>query len=342
MRALTSALLLGAAIACAPATARAFCRTTTCSLPPDFDPTQGCVPAGLDRCTDGQGDTIKNIPLWWKSACAGYSVQKDASKYVSLADAEKSVADAFAQWSSASCATGKVGIDVQFLGPVTCADGTYKTGGPNQNAVIFRDAAWPHKSAAEQAAGVPSPEIALTTVSFDPFSGEIYGAYVEINNADHIVKPTTSPSGDTFDLNTVLVHEAGHFLGMAHSASHESVMYFADREGGGAGAHRTLSADDVDGICAAYPPGGARFVDPSVDPSGKVQATACDATPRHGFSSDCTASAKSGCSCRHVGRGGEGSGVAAVVTALGLAVARRRNLRRGALSERHALPRARS
>jgi hypothetical protein len=323
---LGSALVVAGIITLAPSAAHAFCRTTTCALPADWDPTQSCVPPGLTQCQDSQGDTIKNVPLWWKSACAGYSIQKDASKYVPLADAETTAANAFAAWTKTSCNGGTVGIDVRYLGSVACADATYKTTGPNQNAIVFRDASWPHKTDYEIAHNLASPEIALTTMSFDPTTGEMYGGYVEINNADYVVKPTNAPAGSTFDLATVLTHESGHFLGMAHSAAQSSVMYFADREG--AGTHRTLGADDIDGICATYPPGGARIVDTSVDSSGKVQATTCDATPRHGFASDCGSTTKtSGCACAAVGadtRWGGALGTFVAFGALGW-MARRRS-----------------
>jgi hypothetical protein len=58
---------------------------------------------------------------------------------------------------------------------------------------------------------------------------------------------------------------------------------------------RTLSADDIAGICAIYPAGEDRG--------------ACDPTPRHGFSSDCHVDKKdSGCTLR----GPVGGGVRAL------------------------------
>jgi hypothetical protein len=302
--------------------AHAYCRTTTCPLPADYDPTQGCIPPGLTSCTDSQGDAIKNIPLWWKSLCTGYSVQQDASRYVSLSAAENSIAAAFSAWTGASCSNGTPGISVSFLGPVACTDGSYKTSGPNQNALLFRDSGWTHRSQYEIANNLASPEIALTTMSFDPTTGEIYAGYIEINTADHVVVPTSNPTGNTFDLQTVLTHETGHFLGMAHSAARDSVMYFADREG--TGSHRTLSSDDVAGVCAAYPPGGARIVDTTVDPSGKLAATACDATPRHGFSTNCATDTKSGCACSSAPADAESGVLAFGIGAAICAFARRR------------------
>ena len=53
-----------------------YCRTITEPLPADFPQTEQCFePAG-------------SIPLWWSGACVGFSVQQDASKQVSWADAD--------------------------------------------------------------------------------------------------------------------------------------------------------------------------------------------------------------------------------------------------------------
>ncbi len=62
-------------------------------------------------------------------------------------------------------------------------------------------------------------------------------------------------SGDgafTYDFLTVILHEAGHALGLGHSLDPNAVMMpYADR----GGALRTLSADDIAGIQEIYGPG---------------------------------------------------------------------------------------
>ena len=75
---------------------------------------------------------------------------------------------------------------------------------------------------------------------------------------------------------------------------------------------RTLEQDDIDGICAAYPPG-------KLDPN-------CDPEPRHGFSTEC--SYDKGCCTVAPGRSnGRQSSRGALVVGLfmaGIAVGRRR------------------
>jgi MYXO-CTERM domain-containing protein len=60
---------------------------------------------------------------------------------------------------------------------------------------------------------------------------------------------------------------------MAHTHDPSATMWPAYTEG--STSLRTLSSDDVAGICAIYPPGGS--------------ICSCDPTPRHGFSAECAA-----------------------------------------------------
>jgi hypothetical protein len=72
------------------------------------------------------------------------------------------------------------------------------------------------------------------------------------------------------DLLSIMVHEAGHFLGLDHSREENAIMSAELSPGQ---VRTQLTADDEAAICAAYPP--AREV------------PACDPTPRGGFSSTC-------------------------------------------------------
>lgn len=57
-----------------------------------------------------------------------------------------------------------------------------------------------------------------------------------------------APVGGWYDLETVLLHELGHALGLDHSATTDSVMY-----AGYLGVRRFLTLDDVFGITILYP-----------------------------------------------------------------------------------------
>lgn len=266
--------------------AAAFCRTGTCALPANFNPSATrCSPPTEDTCLFDKM-SIRNVPLWWQPACVGFSVQRDAGKNATLVQFTAAVTAAFDAWSLASCAPSgqgsPVSISMRDLGPVACGDVGYHTDRPNQHVVVFRDKAWPHKASGDTS---PSATIALTTVSFDPSTGEIYDADIELNSAEHEIALTPATGTNVYDLESVLTHEAGHFLGIAHSANKQAVMYFEDE--GGSSKHRGLTPDDVSAICTVYPPDGRRPVDAQVDPSGVIAAGACDPVPRHGLSSAC-------------------------------------------------------
>jgi hypothetical protein len=58
----------------------------------------------------------------------------------------------------------------------------------------------------------------------------------------------SAPIGGWYDLETVLLHELGHALGLDHSATTDSVMY-----AGYLGVRRALALDDVYGVTILYP-----------------------------------------------------------------------------------------
>lgn len=265
----------------APASARAYCRYTT-STPAAWDPVaQGGCYAGNAASPD--------FMLFWSSLCVGYSIQQDASQYVTLADATTVAAQAFAAWSATSCSAGGApSIQAINNGSVACANVQYNTFQPNQNVIVFRDNGWPSDMDHD-----PS-NLALTSVQYyinyddstDLQNGQILGADMEINESDHriVVDPSTFDAGatgvDVYPLLLVMTHEAGHFLGLAHSASASAIMY--------ARYHATsvveLTQDDIEGICSTAVPGGLRLT----TNAGMIDAgTTCDPTPTNGFQSEC-------------------------------------------------------
>jgi hypothetical protein len=300
-----------------PSRAFGFCRTITAQIPADFDQTAECyAPAGA-------------IPLWWSNSCVGFSVQKDGSKAISLADATTHATAAFGKWMAASCpGGGNPSVTVSNEGPVACDLVGYSEVGPNQHAIIFRDTSWPHSD--------PYNTLALTTVTFDVDSGEIYDADMEVNTAQTQIVVNTAPGPNQYDFDTIITHEAGHFLGLAHTPI-ELAMMFARYNVGTLG----LTTDDIAGICAIYAPGGARAHD--FDSGTHIeavssQAASCDPTPRHGFGSACgpfgtppATTTKRGCTVSPTPGGGSagGGGMLAVSAAiLGLGIARRRRAAR--------------
>src|SRR5207253_3428908 len=70
----------------------------------------------------------------------------------------------------------------------------------------------------------PTSTIALTIVTYGVTTGTIFDADMEINSAQYsisVVRPT--PAG-SYDLQSIITHEAGHFFGLAHSQVEGAAM----------------------------------------------------------------------------------------------------------------------
>lgn len=239
--------------------ASAFCRANTCRVASDFTPVDGaCAPPGWEEAC--ARDKKKALPLWWRSGCIDYSLDAAGGAHVSYVAAQRAAREAFAAWTTHMCeGTSRTSIDVHTTGPLFGAVVEYSSMLPNRNVIVFRDAGWPHKSAAQIEGGGRSQELALTTLTYLPETGELLDADIEINSSDYNIVPVVEKAGlDVYDLQVVLTHEAGHFLGLAHSHSPGSVMF--SRGEGEDVAKRRISEDDALGICAAYPPDGRRAV----------------------------------------------------------------------------------
>jgi hypothetical protein len=138
---------------------------------------------------------------------------------------------------------------------------------------MFRDDGWPYANGGET--------LALTTITFNTENGEIYDADVEINSYDDRKNLTIGDGRIGSDLLSIATHEAGHFLGLAHSDELQATMFPSYNPG--ETKLRTLEADDVAGICDIYPAGRP------------VSTQSCE--PRHGFSERCGGSSDDdGCS----------------------------------------------
>ncbi len=294
MRSRLAGLAIGVAALSASASAGAYCRTTTCN---SSDPANPCS-------SDADGCLVGGKPLYWPGACVSFSVQKDGSplRHITAQDAEKTIATGFAQWVGAECADGShPSIKISDRGLVSCDKQEYSSTDGNANIWMFRDDAWPYDDGA-------GDTLALTTVTYNKLTGEIFDADVEFNSVQNeLVNRDTPPYG--CDLLSIATHEAGHFVGLAHNVQLASATMNPGYTCGTIGL-RTLDPDDVAGVCAIYPTGRA--------------AAACNDTPRHGYSTVCASPDTKGCSCGAVPRPGHLGWVALGLGALATALARRR------------------
>lgn len=210
-----------------PARAWAFCRTTTCDV------------ASIECARDVAGCSLDGVPLTWDGQCVGVQVGAGSvTRGISALQVEHAVRRAFGTWSQASCGHEH---GPAFGYYVTSNEYALTSGLDGQNAVHFRDRDWPHHDL--------HSNVALTTLSIDRLTGRIIDADVELNS---FAQPFFSRSDFTkYDLELVLLHEAGHVLGLSHSTVGASKMaaHYAEPESG----LRFLAADDEHAICDAYP-----------------------------------------------------------------------------------------
>ncbi|HEU4536387.1 MAG TPA: matrixin family metalloprotease, partial [Polyangiaceae bacterium] len=142
------------------------------------------------------------------------------------------------------------------------------------NAIIFRDTDFQYTDV--------DNTIAKTTVTYDLATGEIKDADIEVNTTYNEFALGEDP-GTLYDLQSVIAHEAGHFLGLAHTQRDlhgDATMY--ERYAPGQTQQRDLSPDDVEALCAAYPP--------------DRPAERCEPTPRGGLAEACRDDGAGGCS----------------------------------------------
>ena len=260
----------------------AYCLTYTCDGKKEdcpTDPQTGC--------------NIGGKQLYWASPVVSFDVQQDGSKRqdISYDQLHTVVVNAFQRWQDAVCDDGNhPSISLVDFGKVECAKPEYNKAQPNQNVITFHDSEWPYQNSGAET-------LALTTVFFSPETGEIYDANIEINSYQpedgppKFVLGTPRVGSTQDDLNAVLTHEIGHFLGLSHSRVFDATMYASYMPG-----MSTLADDDVAAICASLPPD--RMTGDPGDPPG---------TPRHGFSREC-AHAESGCCSSTIGGKAPASG----------------------------------
>lgn len=289
---LASAAALGLALLLAAPPASAYCLT------------HGCNEGTEDCAYDADGCLVGGPLLHWDSLCISFDLQQNGStlRGIDFDSARDAVHHAFAGWLNVDCGDGAgPKIRLEDFGPVECRSAEYNQKAGNANIVMFRDDDWPYEHAIDT--------LALTTLIFNADTGEIYDADIEVNTHDWPMSIGAIGPSD-IDFDSVIAHEAGHFLGLSHSRVAGSTMLPSYAPGNTEMA--SLEADDMAGICAALPP------------DREPLRTSCE--PRHGFSAQC-ALEESSC---QLGRGRAGALGSTLLLAGALSSrALRRLLRRG-------------
>ena len=244
--------------------AQAYCRSTTCS----------------GNCArDGDGCKTEGAFLTWASSCVGFSVQSDGSEHIDLDVLRDVFTRSFVAWSDIECAPGEYASMAFSPYPdAACHKAEYNEDGPNANILMIQDYRWDYTSA--------DNTLAKTTVTYDADSGDIFDADIEFNHAYNAF--STSDSEVVYDLQSIVTHEIGHFIGLDHTLDVVATMNAGYQKG--TTELRSLEYDDIDAVCATYPP---------------LRLSICAPEPKGGFASECAATLEAqgesdgGCSLAH-------------------------------------------
>lgn len=199
------------------------------------------------NCTEAPGVNCPHhgAPFFWPASKhpVPYVINSDLAG-VSFATAQSAIDSAFSTWATASSSAITFAFAGQSHGGSNGQDGA--------NTISWKDLGGSHGA-------FVSDTFAESIITFVSSSGEIVDVDTELNaNVPFAVLPSgeDDPSDPRVDIQAVVTHEVGHFLGLAHENRFgpQVVMIFSDTSGNT--THRTLSADDRSGVRAIYPTAG--------------------------------------------------------------------------------------
>lgn len=179
------------------------------------------------------------------------------------AAAQAAVAAAAHVWASAVCSNNAT-PNLTFS-PTGTWNGNTIVSGDQINAIIWQNH-W----------AIDSGTVAGTTNTYESDTGLTVDADIQFNAQDFNWRVTGSGAGcnaamdaNCYDIETVSVHEFGHFLGFNHVACQTAVMF---PSAAGSTNNNQLSSNEVAGVCALYPPHPAS----STGQMGEICATTND------------------------------------------------------------------
>jgi hypothetical protein len=212
---------------------------------------------------------ITTEPLPLRANARGSDDLNDGSEFVA-------VARAAANWQTAVAACSPMTFEVRE--PSASAAVGYVRNGPNETAIVWMESGWTRDAEHDSAMVAVTPVVYLNAPG-TARDGMIVDADIELNGETFHFSTAGAP--DKMDVENTLTHELGHLLGLDHpcyaqtpaadawprdqtgqpipacsavagTAVSETTLYPTTSRG--ETKRRSPEADDVAGVCAAYPP----------------------------------------------------------------------------------------
>ncbi len=161
---------------------------------------------------------------------------------VPLSAAEAAATSAHASWQDVACAS----TTFRYEGRIATA--------PDTQDAVSVTAIWVTRREDPAYALALSGGAATAAAVPLAYSGRLYQCDVFLNAVDRTWSTASVTPQGAVDLQTHLLHEAGHCQGLGHSADPADVMHAVTPLGA---QRRALTAHDMQDLCALYPQAGA-------------------------------------------------------------------------------------
>lgn len=204
---------------------------------------------GFTRSATGSGATP--IQLFWGNLLIAYRINDQTSdslpNIVAGSDPQVAVHRSLRAWQD----EGTIPFNFFFAGTTA----TTNAGNDGLNLITFADTATAFNGA-----------LGIAKFFFNPVSGQITESDITFNPA--ITFSTKGSAAGVYDIQQVGTHEAGHFLGLAHSGILSATMYPFTRDD--RQIERFLDFDDLAAIREVYAPGGGGKISGTITRSGSA------------------------------------------------------------------------
>ena len=224
----------------------AYCRMRTCD---ESDPE--CKTSNKSGCV------IEGADVAWRASPIPYRISAQGSSKLDDTQMRKAVRAAFAAWQNVDCEDGQTslrfeeGEDIDDEKPEGISAAQAERRGIAPFGIYFRDDEWKGNDGGDA--------LAATGLAFDAKKGTVSYADIEVNTVENDFVFDLDQDSKAYDLQAVLTHEVGHYIGLAHSKDADSIMVptYCDSDdrcvADGTIGKRALGLDDIKAVCTLYP-----------------------------------------------------------------------------------------